>query len=181
MGAAAPARAEPQASVGLTAGAAVENLAGPTGPGGSLHLGGRADLLFLREGNRTMALGPYLDLATAGFRDLDAGGGLEWLVPLGENVALVPSAGAFARNGAGWSWAPGGEATVFLGSRSYNFHAPYGLASGVFLQARWLPGTGAAAAGSNGTRLDGVVGVQLDLELLALPVLWVWGAIAHGG
>ena len=166
------ARADPQASVGLTAGAALQDV-GPSGMGASLHLGARGDVLFLRRHNGEMALGPYVDGATAGFHDVDLGGGLEWLLPLTSDVPLVLSAGGLARDGDGRQWAPGVEGTLFVGSRSFNFHSWYGLAAGAFVQTRWIP--------ASPSTVDVVVGVQLDLELLALPVLFVWDALfSHG-
>jgi hypothetical protein len=170
-----PARADPQASAGLTAGAAVQDALGPEQAGVSLHLGARADVLFLRDHNGQMALGPYVDGATAGFHDLDLGGGIEWLLPLTTDVPLVLSAGGLARDGDGRSWAPGLEGTVFFGSRSFNYHSWYGLAAGVFAQTRWVPGSGSAPAMG-----DLVVGLQLDLELVVLPALFVWDALSHG-
>jgi hypothetical protein len=167
------ARADPQASVGLTAGAALQNAVGPTGMGASLHLGARGDVLFLRSHNGEMALGPYVDGATAGFHDVDVGGGLEWLLPMTSEVPLVLSAGGLARNGDGRAWAPGVEGTLFVGSRSFNFHSWYGLAAGAFVQTRWIP--------ASPSTVDVVLGVQLDLELLALPALFVWDALfSHG-
>lgn len=168
-----PARAEPQASVGLTTGAAIQDASGPGGVGTSLHLGGRVDVLFLRQRNGQMALGPYVDGATAGFHDVDLGGGLEWLLPMTSDVPVVVSAGGLARDGDGRSWAPGMEGTLFVGSRSFNFHSWYGLAAGAFVQSRWIP--------APPSTVDIVVGVQLDLELVALPALLVWDALfSHG-
>ena len=167
-----PVRGEPQASVGLTGGAAVQDVGGPGSAGVSLHLGGRADVLFLRDHNGQMALGPYLDTATAGFHDLDTGSGVEWLLPLTSDVPVVLSAGGLFRNGDGRSWAPGLEGTLFVGSRSFNFHSWYGLAAGVFAQTRWLP--------ASPSTTDLVFGVQLDLELVVLPALFLWDAISHG-
>ncbi len=163
------AAAAPQASLGLTVGGIVENAAGPGGTAGALHLGGRADALFLRARGSDMAVGPYLDVATSSFRDTDLGGGAEWLLPVRDDLPLVLSAGAFARNGEGHTWVPGLDATVFFGSRSYNFHSWYGLAVGLFAQSRWLP----AGPGT----MDLVFGVQLDAELLAMPALLVLGAV----
>jgi hypothetical protein len=171
----APARADPQASVGLTGGAAFQDVLGPGQTGVSMHLGGRADLLLLRDHNGQMAVGPYVDGATAGFHDVDLGGGIEWLLPLTPDVPLVLSAGGLARDGDGRSWAPGLEGTVFVGSRSFNFHSWYGLTAGVFAQTRWVP-----AAASAPSTTDFVVGLQVDLELVVLPALFVWDALAHG-
>jgi hypothetical protein len=118
-----------------------------------------------------MALGPYVDAGTASFHEFDAGGGIEWLVPTRDELPFVLSAGGFARNGAGRSWAPGLEGTLFFGSRSYNFHSLYGLAVGVFAQSRWIPSSPAS--------MDLVFGVQLDAELLVLPLVFAYEAVRH--
>lgn len=162
------ARADPQTSVGVTFGGALNDVVGPRSLFPAVHLGARADVLFLRSNPRQMALGPYLDVATGGFESVDAGGGVSWLLPLVDDLPFVLSAGGFARNGQGLSWAPGLEGTLFAGSRSYNFHSIYGMAIGVFAQSRWIPAPPAA--------LDLVLGVQIDAEVLALPVLFVVNA-----
>jgi hypothetical protein len=163
--------ADPQASVGLTIGGAVEDVVGPTPASGAFHLGGRGSILFLRNRGADMAIGPYVDVATASFHNVDLGGGAEWLLPVRDDLPLVLSAGAFWRNGDGRSWTPGMEGTIFFGSRSYNFHSWYGMAAGLFAQSRWIP--------SSPSTVDLVFGVQIDGELLALPVLFVWEAIRH--
>lgn len=159
-----PAHAEPQVSAGLTFGGVVEDYTTST-PHGQAHLGGRADVLFLRNRGSDMAIGPYGDWATSSFHDLDVGGGLSWLLPVRDDLPFVLSAGGFLRNGEGRSWAPGVEATLFWGSRSYNFHSWYGMAAGLFAQTRYLPGpTGQA---------DLVLGVQMDAEMLLLPSMLI--------
>ncbi len=158
--------ADPQASVGLTLGGVVENVIGPSGAGGALHLGGRGSILFLRNRGADMAIGPYLDIATSGFQNLDLGAGAEWLIPVRDDLPVVLSAGGFLRDGDARSWAPGMEGTVFFGSRSYNFHSWYGLAAGLFAQSRWVP--------SSPATLDMVFGVQIDGELLALPSILLY-------
>jgi hypothetical protein len=167
--ASAIAHADPQASLGLTMGGIVEDATGPAAARVAFHFGGRASVLFLRNRGDEMAIGPYVDAGAADFRNLDLGGGAEWLLPVRDDLPLVFSAGAFWRDGQGRSWAPGVENTVFFGSRSYNFHSWYGLAAGVFVQSRWMPSTPAA--------LDLVLGVQIDGELLALPILFVYEAL----
>jgi hypothetical protein len=163
------AAADPQASIGLTIGGAVDDVIGPSPASAAFHLGGRASVLFLRNRGSDMAIGPYLDVATASFHDIDLGAGGEWLLPVRDDLPLVLSAGAFWRNGDDRSWTPGMEGTVFFGSRSYNFHSWYGLAAGVFAQSRWIP--------SSPSTLDLVFGVQIDGELLALPALLIYEAI----
>jgi hypothetical protein len=165
------ARAAPQASAGLTLGGAVENVVGPpNATAGAFHLGGRADTLFFRNRGADMAFGPYVDAATASFHALDLGAGASWLLPVRDDLPLVLSEGVFVRNGTGRSWSPGAESEVFFGSRSYNFHSWYGMAIGVFVQTRWIPATPAT--------LDVIAGVQLDAEVLVLPLLLLWGAAA---
>lgn len=134
---------------------------------GQAHWGGRADVLFLRSRGTDMAIGPYVDVATSSFHDVDAGGGAEWLLPVRDDLPLVLSAGAFVRNGEGRAWAPGLEGTLFWGSRSYNYHSWYGMAVGLFAQARYLPGAPSQA--------DVVFGVQIDGELLVMPSLLLLG------
>ena len=165
------ATADPQATVGLTIGGGVEDAIGPSRASGAFQLGGRASVLLLRNRGADMAVGPYVDVATASFDDLDLGGGAEWLLPVRDDLPLVLSAGAFSRNGDGRSWSPGMEGTVFFGSRSYNFHSWYGLAAGLFAQTRWIP--------SSPSTLDLVFGVQVDGELLLLPILLLYEAIRH--
>jgi hypothetical protein len=168
------ARAEPQANLGLTAGGVVQNAFGPGSSSGAFHFGGRADVLFLRERGNQMAIGPYLDAATASLHDFDAGGGVEWLLPVRDDLPIVLSAGALLRNGEGKSWAPGLEGTVFFGSRSYNFHSWYGLAFGVFAQTRWIP----PSAGTPGVA-DMVFGVQWDAEFIAMPSMLIISALRN--
>ncbi len=161
-------RASPQVSSGLTIGGAVEDVG--RAPSEAFHLGGRSDVLFLRDRGSDMAVGPYLDFATESFRDLDLGGGAEWLLPLRDDLPLVLSAGGFARTGEGHDWAAGAVGTVFFGSRSYNFHSWYGMAVGLFAQARWLPFSSPQTA-------DVIFGIQLDAELLAFPSILILSAI----
>jgi hypothetical protein len=163
--------ADPQASVGLTIGGEVEDAVGPSTASGAFHLGGRASVLFLRNRGADMAIGPYVDVATASFHNVDLGAGAEWLLPVRDDLPLVVSAGAFWRDGDDRAWSPGMEGTLFFGSRSYNFHSWYGLAAGVFAQGRWIP--------SSPSTLDLVFGVQIDGEILALPAIFLYEAIRH--
>jgi hypothetical protein len=163
--------ADPQASAGLTLGGAVDDVVGPAGVQGAFHLGARGSVLFLRNRGADMAIGPYLDVATASFHNVDLGGGAEWLIPVRDDLPLVVSAGAFWREGDGRSFKPGMEGTMFWGSRSYNFHSWYGLAAGIFAQTRWIP--------SSPATLDLVFGLQIDAEILALPSILIFEALRH--
>ena len=166
---AARAGATPQVSAGLTTGAALTDLRVSHGPRLAYHLGGRFDVLFLRDKPSDMALGPYVDVATHAFDTFEAGGGISWLVPAG-STAFVFSGGAFGRI-AGFGFEPGVSSTVFWGSRSFNYHSAYGIAAGLFAQGRYGFG--------DGKQGDAILGVQVDLEYLALPFLLAYQAITR--
>jgi hypothetical protein len=164
----APALARPQITSGLTTGIATTDLR-TNGPRLAYHLGGRFEMLFLRESPHDMGLGPYLDVASEAFDTFESGGGLSWLVPI-DATAFVFSVGAFARTSS-FGWEPGAAATIFWGSRSYNYHSTYTLGVGLFAQGRYGFGDGRQA--------DAIAGVQIDLEYLALPFLFAYEAITR--
>jgi hypothetical protein len=164
--------AEPQASVGLTGGFAVTNLRDDSGPRPAFHVGLRGDLLFLRAREKDMAIGPYVEALTERFNSTDFGAGIEWLVPAIPAFPFVVSAGGFAHDAPGFGgYQPGVAATIFFGPRSYNFFSSYGLANGLFAQARY--GLGDAK------ETDLLFGVQVDLAVLALPWILAYETIAH--
>ena len=66
------------------------------------HPGARGSILFLRNRGTDMDIGPYLDVATASFHNVDLGGGAEWLIPVRDDLPLVLSAGAFWRGALRW-------------------------------------------------------------------------------
>jgi hypothetical protein len=57
---------------------------------------------------------------------------------------------------------------LWWGVRSYNYHAPYSLSVGVFVEARQFPGPQGD--------FDVVAGADLDLQVFALPwlMLYTW-------
>ncbi|MBN9160576.1 MAG: hypothetical protein J0I07_06415 [Myxococcales bacterium] len=167
---AARAEAAPQVSAGLTTGAGLTDLRASNGPRLAYHLGGRLDVLLLRDRAGTMALGPYVDVATAAFDTFESGGGIEWLVPAGD-TAFIFSAGAFARSSR-FGWEPGAAGTIFWGSRSFNYHSTYSLGLGLFLQGRY-------GLAGEGRQSDAILGVQIDLQYLALPFLFAYEAITR--
>ena len=166
---AAPAEARPQITSGVTTGAAFTDVRAAYGPRLAYQLGGRLDLLFLRESPRDMALGPYVEVTSAAFDTFEGGGGLAWLVPTG-STAFVLSGGGFARTSR-FGCEPGVAGTLFWGSRSYNFHSTYAVGVGLFAQGRYGLG--------DGKQGDALLGVQLDLEYLALPFVFAYEALAH--
>jgi hypothetical protein len=157
------AAADPQVSVGLTAGGGIANLR-TTAPLPVFHMGLHGDVLFLRNKDRDMAIGPYVEVLTVAFETAEMGAGVSWLIPLGEHFPLTLSLGGHARAYpvyGGMAWEPGVDTTIFFGTRSYNFNSVYGLAAGIFVQGRLGLGDGHQA--------DVLAGAQLDLELFVLP------------
>lgn len=118
-----------------------------------------------------MGFGPYIEVLTAGFDTLEVGSGASWLIPLVPSMPIVVSAGLHARRAPGFPWEPGAHGMLFFGSRGYNFHSWYGMANGVFVAPRFSFGDARQA--------DLVLGVQLDLMLFALPVLFVVEGLRH--
>jgi hypothetical protein len=160
--------ATPQWSVAATTGVAAAKL-GSNDPHAAFDLGARGDVLLLRSRDADMAIGPYIDMSTTAFATLDFGGGAEWLIPWSTTLPLILSAGPYARHATGIDWSPGIEATIFVGSRSYNFNAPYSMSAGFFVQGRHDFGIE--------PRNDIVLGVQVDLALLALPFVYAFEAL----
>jgi hypothetical protein len=162
------AQADTQIGSALTTGAVLtETRLSGKEPYVAYHLGARADVLLLRSRAEQMAVGPYVDVATAGFDTFEWGGGLEWLVPAFD-TSLILSAGGFARTSS-FGLEPGAEATIFWGARSFNYHSAYSPGLGLFLQGRYGFG--------DGRQGDAILGVQVDFEYLALPFLFAYEAI----
>ena len=133
-----------------------------TDPIPAFHLGARGDVLFLRKSDRSMAIGPFVEVLTVAFETFEAGGGVSWLIPLGEHFPLILSAGAHARGYQG-GWEPGIDGSLFFGSRSLNFSSLYGLSAGLFVEGRWGLGDGHQA--------DLLFGAVIDFELIAMPFI----------
>jgi hypothetical protein len=117
-----------------------------------------------------MAIGPYVDVASAAFDTFESGGGFAWLVPTGD-TAFVFSAGGFARTSR-FGWEPGATATIFWGSRSYNYHSSYAVGAGLFGQGRY-------GLSGDGQQADAILGVQIDLEYFALPWVLAYEAVTR--
>jgi hypothetical protein len=167
------ARAEPQASVGLTLGAAGEGYDRHLWQRTAFHLGVRGDVLFGRSSTSDFGIGPYAELFTHAFDEVQVGGGVSGLLPVIDAFPIVLSAGAYARKGSDkFGVEPGVAGTLFWGSRSYNFHSRYVLSGGLLAEMRY--GLGASRETSI------VIAAQVDVVLLAMPVLFLITA-ARGG
>lgn len=160
------AAADPQTSVGLIVGGGAADLR--TEPRAVFHMGVHGDVLFFRKRDRDFAFGPYVEILSVAFDTFEAGGGVSWLIPMSDPIPLVLSAGAHARGGPG-GWFPGVSATIWAGSRSYNFHSAYGLAIGLFVEGRYGFGDARQA--------DILGGIQLDGEIFALPFIFAYNGL----
>jgi hypothetical protein len=170
---AAGAHADPQATVGLTVGAAGAGLNRSIWQATAFHLGIHGDVLFGRERNSDFGIGPYAEVLTNGFDEIQFGGGLSGLLPILDTFPLVLSAGAYGRQATGgYGLEPGLAGELFFGSRSFNFHAPYVMTAGLIGQMRYGLGP------SRETSI--IVGAQLDFAILTLPFVFLINA-ARGG
>ncbi len=166
------ARAEPQATAGLTIGGAGVGSDGTFWDHGEFHLGLRSDVMFLRDDPYDFGLGPYVEVGTFAFDEIQFGGGASVHLPIHEHFPLVASVGAFGRYGDDdFGLEPGIAGSLFWGSRSYNFHANYVLAAGLLVGYRHSFGDSRESAL--------MVAAQLDLALLAIPIILLVD-LAHG-
>lgn len=171
---AAPARADPQASVGVTVGAAGEGYDHEIWRRRTaFSLGLHGDVLFGRSSTADFGVGPYAEILSSAFDEVEVGTGISGLLPVLEEFPLVVSLGAYGRKGSDpFGFEPGVAGEVFWGYRAYNFHSRYVLSSGLVAQMRYGLGP------SRETSV--VVAAQVDVELLVLPVLFLITA-ARGG
>lgn len=165
-------RADPQGTVGITVGAAGRGYGDDYFSEPAFELGVRGDVLFGRSGPSDFGFGPYLELVTLGFDELQLGGGPALLLPVIDSAPIVISAGPYARFEPLWGTEPGIASSIFWGSRSYNYSSGYVMALGVIADAR--VGLGSSRESSF------VIGLQLDTAFLASPLIYVIDAIRGG-
>jgi hypothetical protein len=174
FGVAATARAEPQASVGVTVGAAGEGYDHEIwNRRTAFSLGLHGDVLFGRSSTADFGVGPYVEILSSAFDEVEVGAGVSGLLPVIDAFPVVVSLGAYGRKGSDpFGVEPGVAGEVFWGSRSYNFHSRYVLSGGLLAQMRYGLGP------SRETSV--VVAAQVDVGLLVVPVLFLITA-ARGG
>ncbi len=172
LGVGGEARAEPQGTAGLTIGAAGRGLDRKIWDETVFHLGLRGDVLFGRSKVTDFGAGPYLEVATHAFDEVQFGAGVSTLFPVLQALPLVLSVGGYGRWAPAQGLEPGVAGALFWGSRSYNFHASYVMAFGLLAQFRY--GLGASQETSI------VVSAQLDLVALSLPFQVLVNALRGG-
>lgn len=165
----------PQVGVGITVGAAGVGKDERVWDETVFHLGARGDVLFGRNGSNGLGVGPYLEVLTHDFGELQGGGGVSLLLPVTELYPIVVSAGGYVRvpwrseigplADTSYGVEPGLCATVFFGTRSFNFHTPWELTVGLIGQARF--GLGESRESSF------VVAAQIDLAAIWVPIVFI--------
>jgi hypothetical protein len=170
---AADARAEPQGNAALTIGVAGRGYDREIWDETAFHLGVHGDLMLFREGASDFGVGPYVEVFTHAFDEVQFGGGASVLLPVTDFAPIVLSAGAYGRHGDdAFGLEPGFAGQLFWGSRSYNFHANYVMAAGLLGQFRMGVGD------SRETSI--IMAAHLDLAAMALPFIFLVEA-ARGG
>ncbi len=164
----------PQFGVGVTVGAAGVGKDHAIWDDTVFHLGARGDVMF-RNGSRTFGIGPYVEVMTHDFGELQTGAGGSLLIPITELYPIVVSGGGYLRipwqapNGPladrSYGIEPGLAGTIFLGTRSFNWHNSYEITVGLIGQARFGLGD------SHETSI--VVAAQLDLAAIWVPIVFV--------
>lgn len=127
------------------------------------HLGLKGDVLLGRSSPDDWGLGPMVGVSTNGFDDLNLAAGLSVLAPVHEYLPIVLSVGPRLQAKDGWE--PGAFASLFWGSRSFNYHASYGLAAGLLLEGRMGFG--------DSKERTAIIAAQIDLQAVALPIIFL--------
>jgi hypothetical protein len=164
--------AEPQTTVGLTIGAAGRGVEHKVWDQTVFHLGLRGDILFGRSNATTFGFGPYAEVITHAFDEVQIGTGATALFPIVDGFPLVLSAGAYGRYAPVFGIEPGVATSLFWGIRSYNHHNAYNMAGGLLAQFRY----GLGASGETSI----VISAQLDVVALSLPIQFLVNAIRGG-
>lgn len=157
------ARADPQWNAGLDVGVAGRGVGEVWGET-AFWLGARGDVLLGRDGTDDVGVGPYVDVGTLAFDEIDVGAGASLLLPVLDSLPVVASFGPYLRAGDDdLGVTPGLAASIFWGSRSYDHHGAYEMAGGLLVQLRHGVG-----------ELDDtaiLIGAHLDALILAMPFI----------
>ena len=167
-----PASADPQATAAITLGAAGRATKHHLWNETVLHLGLRSDVLFGRSNVTNFGFGPYAEVLTHAFDEIQFGAGGTTLIPLIDGFPIVVSAGAYGRYSPTTSIEPGIAAAFFWGPRSFNHHNAYNMAGGLLAQFRY----GLGPSGETAI----ILSAQLDVVALSLPFQFVFNAIRGG-
>lgn len=167
------AKADPQTSFGLTVGAAGRGYERELWDETAFHLGLRGDLLFARNAESDFGVGPYVEVMTHAFDEIQVGGGASFLVPIIDSAPLILSSGIYGRSGDDdFGFEPGWASSLWWGAKGYNFSSPYTITAGLLTQFRYGLG--------DSEEMSLVVSAQVDLVIFALPFIYLADAIRGG-
>ncbi len=167
-----PSLAAPQTTTAITIGAAGRGVDREFWDQTVFHLGIRSDVLFGRSNVSSFGFGPYAEVATHAFDEIQFGAGAATLLPILDGFPIVVSAGAYGRYARVIGLEPGVAASLFWGPRSFNHHNAYNMAGGLLAQFRY----GLGASGETSI----VICAQLDVVALSLPVQFLVNALRGG-
>ncbi len=138
---------------------------------GLISLGLRADALFSPRSPLAVGVGPFLALRTDDFEDFTVALGASLKVPTTSTLPFVFSFGGVVDlTAADPLEGTGILGRVWWGSRSMNYHSSYGMAVGLWVDARYFPATGTT---------DVVAGIDGDLAFAAIPFILLYEWIRH--
>jgi hypothetical protein len=158
------AAADAQGNAALTIGGAGVGQNGEFWDHPEFHMGLRGDAIFGREGGYDFGAGPYAEVGTMAFDELQFGGGVSVLFPVHDTLPLIASVGPYGRYGDDdFGLEPGLAGAIFWGSRSYNFHEGYIMSWGLSVGYRHSLGE------SQESML--LVAAQIDLVSLGVPFI----------
>lgn len=138
----------------------------------AFHFGARSDILFGRSSVSSFGFGPYCEMLTHSFKEVQVGLGGTMLLPIIDGFPLVTSIGAYGRYTPTFGIEPGLATSLFWGIRSYNHHSVYNMAGGLLAQFRY----GLGPSGETAI----VVSAQVDMVALTLPFQFLYHAIRGG-
>jgi len=119
-------------------------------------------VLWGRERDSDLGLGPYLRASHVWGEAMRLAGGASALLPLSPTYPFILSAGGLVKLGDG-DTLPGVEAWLFWGPSSYNYHSRYSMASGLLVGVQRSFGPRPATTFA--------LALQVDMVWLALPVI----------
>ncbi len=165
--------ADPQANVGLVLGAAGRGQHARVFEEPAFHGGFHADVLFARDSNTDFGVGPYVDVVTQQFDEVQVGHGVSVLFPIIDTFPIVASVGTYLRAADDdFDIQPGIAGTLFFGSRSYDYEDSYVMAFGLVAQVR---------AGLDDRRQTSfILALHVDTLFLASPIVFIAEAIDGG-
>lgn len=168
----APASADVQTTTAITIGAAGRGYQRKIWDQTVFHLGVRSDVLFGRKNVSNFGFGPYGEIFTHAFDELQFGIGGAALLPIIDGAPIVLSAGPYGRFAPATGVEPGIAGSIFWGLRSFNHHGAYNMAGGLLAQFRY-------GFGSSGETAI-IISAQLDVVALSLPAQFIINVIRGG-